>query len=179
MSVAPGSWPARVFLLSIATLCLLAVTARAEAADPAVFDVGAASSSINPDSPQYVGGYGYKVGPMQATHDDLEARAFVVGNGDKAVAFVSVDLVGWFAAYDGVNAPYGIDATRQKIADALVARGYDVGRESVIISSTHVHAAPTVVGIWGSIDPEYLKKVSDAAVSAATTAADEAKPSEI
>jgi PKD repeat protein len=166
-------------VLAAAALCLLAVTARAQAADPAVFDVGAASSSINPDSPQYVGGYGYKVGPLEATHDDLEARAFVVGKGDKAVAFVSVDLVGWFAAYDGANAPYGIDATRQKIADALVARGYDVGRESVIISSTHVHAAPAVVGIWGTLDPNYLKKVSDAAVSAATNAADDAKPSEI
>jgi PKD repeat protein len=166
-------------VLAVAALCLLAVTARAEAADPAVFDVGAASSSINPDSPQYVAGYGYKTGPYQATHDDLEARAFVVGKGDKAVAFVSVDLCGWFAAYDGANAPYGIDATRKKIADALVARGYDVGRESVIISSTHVHAAPSVVGIWGTVDPAYLKKVSDAAVSAATNAADEAKPSEI
>ncbi|MCB0831659.1 MAG: PKD domain-containing protein [Solirubrobacterales bacterium] len=152
---------------------------RAAAADPAVFDVGAASSSINPDSPQYVAGYGYKVGPMQTTHDDLEARAFVVGKGDKAVAFVSVDLVGWFAAYDGVNAPYGIDATRQKIADALQARGYDVGRESVIVSSTHTHSAPAVVGIWGTLDPAYLKKVSDAAVAAATEAADEAQPSEI
>lgn len=179
MSVVVRSWPARLCVLAAAALCLLAVTARAEAADPAVFDVGAASSNINPDGPQYVGGYGYLQGPTKATHDDLEARAFVVGKGDKALAFVSVDLVGWFAAYDGVNAPYGIDATRQKIADALVARGYDVGRESVIISSTHVHAAPTVVGIWGTIDPNYLKKVSDAAVSAATTAADQTKPSEI
>ncbi len=173
--------PVRAMALAfIATACCLALTtSRAAAADPVVFDVGAASSSINPDSPQYVAGYGYKVGPMQATHDDLEARAFVVGKDDKALAFVSVDLVGWFAAYDGVNAPYGIDATREKIADALKARGYDVGRESVIISSTHTHSAPSVVGIWGTLDPAYLKKVSEAAVAAATEAADQTQPSEL
>jgi len=166
-------------VFAAALLCLAVASDRAGAADPAIFDVGAASSSINPDTPQYVGGYGYKQGPTKDTHDDLEARAFVVGNGDKAVAFVSVDLVGWFAAYDGDQAPYGIDATRQKIADMLVAKGYDVGRESVIISSTHVHAAPSVVGIWGTLDGAYLQKVSDAAVSAATSAVDEARPSEI
>ena len=108
-----------------------------------------------------------------------KARAFVVGKGKDALAFVSVDLVGWFAAYDGEQAPYGIDATREKIADALNSRGYDIGRESVIVSSTHVHAAPTVVGIWGTLDGEYLKKVSDAAVTAASEAADAARPSEI
>jgi hypothetical protein len=179
MSVVSRSWPVRLFALVLAAACLLLAAAHARAADPAVFNVGAATASINPDTPQYVGGYGYQVGPLTKTHDDLEARAFVVDKGDKALAFVSVDLVGWFAAYDGANAPYGIDATRQKIADALKARGFDVGRESVIISSTHVHAAPTVVGIWGSIDPDYLKKVSEAAVTAATAAADQTKPSEI
>ena len=169
----------RFVVLVLAVAGLLTLAGNANAADPAIFKVGAASSSINPDAPQYVGGYGYKTGPTQATHDDLEARAFVVGRGDDALAFVSVDLVGWFAAYDGDDAPYGIDATRQKIADALDARGYDIGRESVIVSSTHVHAAPTVVGIWGTLDGAYLKKVSDAAVAAATDAADAAKPSEI
>lgn len=156
------------FALAAFVCCLAFGASRATAAEPAVFEVGAASSSINPDSPQYVGGYGYKQGPTQTTHDNLEARAFVVGKGKDALAFVSVDLVGWFAAYDGEQAPYGIDATREKIADALNSRGYDIGRESVIVSSTHVHAAPTVVGIWGTLDGEYLKKVSDAAVTAAS-----------
>ncbi|MCC6755740.1 MAG: PKD domain-containing protein [Solirubrobacterales bacterium] len=179
MMVDVRSFSARCLLLALTLVGVLLGAGPARAAEPAVFEVGAATRSINPDTPQYVGGYGYKQGPTKDVHDDLEARAFVVGKGKKALAFVSADLVGWFAAYDGVNAPYGIDATREKIADALQARGFDVGRESVIISSTHVHAAPTIVGIWGYLDGAYLKKVSDAAVAAATAAADDTKPSEL
>lgn len=159
--------------------CLGAGVGRSAAAEPAVFDVGAATANINPDTPQYIGGYGYKDGPTKATHDDLEARAFVVGKGKQANVFVVVDSTGWFAAYDGVNAPYGADATRQKIADALNAQGYEISRDNVIVSTTHVHAAPTVVGIWGEIDTDYLKKLSDQAVAAATQAAANTRPSEI
>jgi len=163
----------------LAVACLAFFAARSEAADPAIFDVGAATKNINPDSPQFIGGYGYKDGPTQATHDDLEARAFVVGKGKEANVFVVVDSAGWFAAYDGIHAPYGVDATRQKIAEALNEQGYEIGRENVIISTTHVHAAPTVVGIWGTIDNAYLKKLSDQSVAAAREAAANAKPSEI
>ena len=62
-------------------VALLAYSASADAADPAVFDVGAASVNINPDTPQYISGYGYKGGPTTDVHDPLEVRAFVVSNG--------------------------------------------------------------------------------------------------
>jgi len=173
---------ALIATIVLGALCAagLSTAGTARAADPAIFDVGAASASINPDTPQYIGGYGYKAGPTKEVHDPLEIRAFVVGKGDKAAAFVVADLTGWFAAYKGENLePYGIDRTREKIAAKLNEQGYDIGRENVIISSTHVHAAPAVVGIWGTPDAEYLKKVSDAAVTATDEAAKKAKPSEI
>lgn len=174
--------PRLMALFAMAALCVAGLFAAgtARAADPAIFDVGAASANINPDTPQYPGGYGYKAGPFTKTHDDLEMRAFVVGKGDKAAAFVSGDLAGWFAAYatDKLE-PYGIDHTRERIAAALNARGYNIDRKSVIVSTTHTHAAPSVVGIWGPPDAAYLKKVADAAVEAADKAAEKAKPSEI
>ncbi|HMT04510.1 MAG TPA: PKD domain-containing protein [Solirubrobacterales bacterium] len=179
MSAEVRPLPALLGALAIAVLCFLAGPSRSGAADPAVFDVGAAVKSINPDAPQYIGGYGYKDGPTMKVHDNLEARAFVVGKGDKANVFVVVDSAGWFAAYDYENAPYGVDATRQRIADALNAQGYKITRANVIISTTHVHAAPTVVGIWGTVDGDYLKKLSDQTVAAATEAASNVKPSEI
>lgn len=158
----------------------LAISPAARAADPAVFKAGAAAANINPDTPQYIGGYGFMGGPTMDVNDDLEVRAFMVGKGKQAAVFVSADLTGWFSAYDGFNLePYGIDRTRDKIATALKSHGYDIDRQSVIISSTHTHSAPAVVGIWGPPDDAYLKKVSDAAVDAASRAAAGAKDSEI
>lgn len=171
---------AAVAALTAFAVCLAIGVNRAAAADPAIFDVGAATKNINPDTPQYIGGYGYKVGPSTDVHDDLEARAFVVGKGRKAAVFVVVDSTGWFAAYKGVEAsPYGVDKTRERIAEELNAQGYEIARDNVIISTTHVHAAPAVVGIWGTLDAAYLQKMSDQAVAAAVEAAEKAKPSEI
>ncbi len=180
----PGSLRRLIALSIFAAIAAIGLSLiaspAARAADPAIFKAGAAASNINPDTPQYIGGYGYKGGPTMDVNDDLEVRAFVVGKGKKAAVFVSADLTGWFSAYDGDNLePYGIDRTREKIATALKSHGFDIGRESVIISSTHTHSAPAVVGIWGPTDAAYLKKVSDAAVDAAARAAAGAKTSEI
>lgn len=162
------------------TLTVAVSTQSARAASPATFEVGAASVNINPVAPQFVGGYGFLVGPTNEVNDDLEIRAFVVGKGKNAAAFVIADLVGWFSAYRGpLLEPYGVNRTREKIAAKLKQYGYNVGRESVIVSTTHVHAAPAVTGIWGKPDPAYLKQVSDAAVAAVAKAASQKKTSEI
>jgi len=74
----------------------------------ALFQVGAATVSIAPEAPVYVGGYGDKNKPaIQISNDPLQVRAFVVANGDKAVAFAVVDSTGWFAEYQDTEAGYG------------------------------------------------------------------------
>jgi hypothetical protein len=171
------------------TLALLGLAGPAGAAEKAaIFEAGASSASIEPTTPQYLGGYGYLTGPTTEVfadenlgiEDDLQARAFLVAKGDRAVVFVVADLTGWFAAYEGsALAPYGVDRTREKIAEGLTQRGYRVSREDVIISTTHTHGGPAITGIWGTVDPSYLKQVSDAAVSAALDAEGSAKASEI
>ena len=135
-----------------ACAALGAFSASAEAADPAVFDVGAASVNINPDTPQYISGYGYKGGPTTDVHDPLEVRAFVISNGSDAAAFVVADLTGWFSAYQGNLEPYGITHVRDAAAAELQDDGLTAGRGSVIVSSTHTHAAPVMTGIWGLTD---------------------------
>lgn len=68
-------------------------------------------------------------------HDDLEARALLLAEDDAHVVLVSVDLVGWL----------GSDV--RKVQDALALRGVDP--QHVIVSSTHTHAAPDTLGVWG------------------------------
>lgn len=163
-----------------AILIVLLAAGSAQAAKPAIFEAGAAAFNINPDTPQYIGGYGYKSGPTTEVNDPLEVRAFFVGQGRNAAVMVSADSTGWFSAYEGPTMkPYGIDATRVKIAEALSNRGYNVTPESVLINSTHAHSTPVLVGIWGLVDWRYLKKVSTSAVDAAIAAADRAKKSEL
>ena len=172
--------PARLTMtIGFALMALLAFSASADAADPAVFDVGAASVNINPDTPQYISGYGYKGGPTTDVHDPLEVRAFVVSNGTDAAAFVVADLTGWFSAYQGNLEPYGITHVRDAAAAELEDDGLSADRGSVIVSSTHTHAAPVMTGIWGLTDQAYMEKVSNAAVEAVDEAAADMNPSEI
>jgi PKD repeat protein len=183
--IAGGRRPLGRLMLTAAAICagLLACAGTAAAKqhkpEPAVFDVGAASVNINPDTPQYISGYGYKGGPTTNVHDPLEVRAFVVSNGTDASAFVVADLTGWFSAYQGNLEPYGTTHVREAAAAELETAGLTAGRGSVIVSSTHTHSAPTTTGIWGKTDRAYMQKLRNAAVKAVHDAAADMKPSEI
>jgi hypothetical protein len=156
---------------------------KAIASDNAIFQVGAAVVNIDPKTPVNVGGYSDKAKPaIQASHDPLQVRAFVVAKGNKAVAFAVVDSTGWFAEYQGQEAGYGQIGARTNAAIKLSARGFNVDRTAVMVSTTHSHATPTVVGIWGQMGPAnqaYVKQIHDAVVAAVDQAAANLKTSEL
>ena len=131
---------------------------------PALFDVGTAVVDITPEHPQYLGGYDRMDKPTSNLHDPLQVRAFFVAHGRKAVAFAIVDTQGWFAGYQ--EGPYGVTDARNDAGAWLAAHGWSTGADQLIVSSTHSHAAPTIMGIWGPTDPDYLKQVHDATVGA-------------
>ncbi|AMO22936.1 hypothetical protein GCM10027034_34510 [Ramlibacter solisilvae] len=149
----------------------------------ALFQVGAAVVDISPSQPVFAGGYGDKNKPaIQVSNDPLQVRAFVVAKGDKAVAFAVVDSTGWFGEYQDAEAGYGQFGARVNAAKALEARGFKADRSAVMVSTTHSHATPTVVGIWGLMGPEnraYVKAVHDAVVRAVDQAAANLKTSEL
>jgi hypothetical protein len=165
----------RIALLALLGAIVLAPAARAE--EVPLFDVGTAIVDITPTTPQYLGGYDHMDTPTAQAHDPLEVRAFFAGRGANAVAFAIVDSQGWFAGYQ--EGPFGVTEARQDAAAELQRLGYDVGPENLIVSSTHSHAAPTIMGVWGPTDPEYLKRVHDATVQALVAAARSAHPAEL
>jgi hypothetical protein len=175
-----------ILATAVSTLisCLPAIgNAAPEPAPAALFQVGAAVVDVTPTTPLYIGGYGNST-LVSASHDPLQVRAFVVAKGDKAVAFVSLDSTGWFADYQGTEAGYGTLGARTQAAQKLVEHGFNVDRTAVMVSTTHVHAAPTITGIWGTstATPEgraYLKRVHDAAVTAVDEAAKNLHTSEL
>ena len=159
----------RISAIAVACAFALLPVGAARAAAPSLFDVGTSVVDITPTTPQYLGGYDHMDKPTAAAHDPLQVRAFFAGHGRDAVAFAIVDTQGWFAGYQ--EGPYGVTDARQAAAAELARSGYDVGPGNLIVSSTHSHAAPTIMGIWGPTDPAYLKRVHDATVQAIVAAA--------
>jgi hypothetical protein len=144
----------RTLLLSL--LLFLPSLARAE------LSVGFAEADITPqvDAPKHpVWMAGYGPG-RQATkvHDPLMVRAMVVSDGEKKIAFACADVV-------GLQYP-----TVQKIRGELKDLHY------VLVSSTHNHEAPDVIGIWGrnfasrGVDDDYIKLLIERTVSAIRSA---------
>jgi hypothetical protein len=113
-------------------------------------EAGFAEADITPDvaadKPVWLAGYGFG---RRATgvHDPLMARCLVLKNGDEKIALVSVDLV-------GLQYP----ATKE-IRSRLPDFRY------VMVSSTHNHEGPDVIGIWGrnalsrGVDDAYIELV--------------------
>ncbi len=77
--------------------------------------------------------------PANGIHDNLWARTMVLDNGNKRIAIVSVDIIGFM--HDDV-----IDV-RNKIPK-------DLHITYSIICSTHTHEGPDMLGLWGKT---YLK----------------------
>ncbi|MBM4005006.1 MAG: hypothetical protein FJ295_17245 [Planctomycetes bacterium] len=126
---------------------------------PAVADslarVASGAVDITPDlaggTPVWIAGYGMG---RRATgvHDPLFARCLVVDDGSTKVALVSVDLV-------GLQFPEVL-----RIRERLTEFQY------VLVSSTHNHEGPDVIGIWGrspihrGVDDAYLDQVVEKVV---------------
>ncbi|HET6818164.1 MAG TPA: PKD domain-containing protein [Mycobacteriales bacterium] len=144
-------------------------------AGAAIFQVGTAVEDITPTTPQYLGGFGQMDAPTAAVHDPLQVRAFAIAQGTKLVEFAIVDTQGWFSGYQ--EGPYGSYDARTTAASYLAAHGYPGTTEAdLIVSSTHSHAAPTLMGIWGPVDVNYLKTVHDQTVKALEEAAGSTRP---
>jgi hypothetical protein len=133
------------------------------AAEPAGLSAGFAEADITPrldGKTVYLAGFGQN---RKATgvHDPLLARAVVLKEGERKIALVAVDLVGFFYA--------NVRSLRRQLADF----------HYVLVSSTHNHEGPDTLGIWGpnaftsGVDPDYLAQV-EAQIVRAVRAADRA-----
>ena len=75
--------------------------------------------------------------PANFVHDDIWARTIFLSQGDVDVALVSVDLVGFFWS--------DVELLRERLATRLPELDH------LIVSSTHVHSGPDVLGQWGRL----------------------------
>ena len=98
-------------------------------------------------------GFGYNRRAVKV-HDRLFARAIVLSDGEKKIAFVCVDVVGLFNAV--------AESVRKQVD----------GFAYVCVSSTHNHEGPDTLGLWGKspfvsgVDKTYMKEIEAGIVKA-------------
>jgi hypothetical protein len=133
--------------------------------------VGAAAAAINPPMGAYI------AGDKQDRHftsisDSLYVKTVVVFDGKTALAVVTVDCIGLL--YPAVN------EIRQRAADLV--KNIPLPASHIVVSSTHTHSGPDVVGIWGKdytqsgVDDAYLAQLVNTAARQVAMAAQRLQP---
>jgi hypothetical protein len=151
--------------LALAALLCAPVIVSAVGAEPLL--AGYAEADITPQvgakRPVYVAGYGMNRKAV-GVHDPIMARCLVLESGSQRIALACVDLVG--LQYPAV----------QEIRSRLPELQY------VMVSSTHNHEGPDVIGIWGrgpfhrGVDDEYVALVVQRVATAIEQAAGRLQP---
>ncbi len=110
--------------------------------------------------PVWIAGFGNNK-PANGIHDDLWARAMVIDDGKTRLAIVVLDAIG-FMNNDVID-------IRNRISK-------EAGITYSIISSTHTHEGPDLLGLWGQspfksgINPAHMEYVKNQAAKAIETA---------
>jgi len=100
----------------------------------------------------WIAGFGTR--PATGIHDPIEARILAMRHNETTVVMVSADFVGFF--YDHIMG----------IRD-LLSPGTAAAVDKIVLSSTHNHEGPDMVGIWGAsfiesgFDPVYMAWVQE------------------
>lgn len=152
-----------VFTLGCFGYILLLSAPALAAKDTGFYQIGAASVVLTPQvgdeaPPVWLAGYG-QGRQAEAVHDDIYARAIFIHDGQFGLTIVACDLVGLF--HDEVA------TIRKELGRLQLSPSIDY----VLVSSTHTHAGPDTLGLWGpvgrtGITPGYLDKVRTACVDA-------------
>lgn len=109
--------------------------------------VGAAAAPVNPAPGAFVAGHTLNR-RFTGVHDDLFVKAVVVSDARTAVALLTFDCIGLLHPQ--------LEDIRRAVATRIP--GFDTAR--VVMSSTHTHTGPDVVGLWG---PERMRSGVDTA----------------
>lgn len=139
-------------------------------ANPELF-IGVSKQAVNPPIGSFIAG-DKQNRVFTGILDSLFAKAMVVYDGKEAVAIVTIDCIGLLYT--------DLQKIREKVSKEDFA--IPLSAENTIISSTHTHSGPDVVGLWGKdytasgVDPEYMETLTEAVVAQIKAAAGALKP---
>ena len=108
--------------------------------------------------------------PAQGVHDDLWARTMILDDGKTRLALVAIDVIG-FGADDVIDVRKSIPS--------------EWGISYSVITSTHTHQGPDLIGMWGESDyssgvnPVYTRFVKDKILESIQQAVKKIRPAKI
>jgi len=108
--------------------------------------------------------------PAQGVHDELWARAMIIDDRQTRLALVVLDAIG-FGSDDVID-------VRKMLPEEL-------NIDYAILTSTHTHEAPDLIGLWGpsdyksGVDPAYMRYVKEQTVKAINLASESARPAHL
>src|SRR5215204_360409 len=135
-----------------------------------MFTAGFSKACISPPVGAPLAGFAARRGVAQGIHDDLFARALVLGNQAAAFAFVSVDVLALPAGFVGR-------------VRAVISERTGIQPEAVMIAATHTHAGPVTITTFfnpdESLDATYMNRLAGAIVESVETAWDNRFPARV
>jgi hypothetical protein len=130
----------------------------------------AAKRIITPEKNLRLAGYGPVFRPWgqrvaKGVHDDIFARCLALGDGEKTLAFVALDLFGLHQV--------DMEAIRERVREKTGR-----GDLMVAIGATHNHSAPNVTGVYG-VPKRYKRLIHERASDAVAEAVGSMAPARI
>ena len=114
--------------------------------------VGAAQENITPLGAAFIAG-GSINRQFEGIHDSLYVKTVVVTTGENSLALISLDCIGLLYP--------DLLRIRKEVSQRLAGTFFEP--KHIVMTSTHTHSGPDVVGIWGpdrmtsGVDEEYLE----------------------
>ncbi len=108
--------------------------------------------------------------PAQGVHDPLWARTMVLDDGTTRIGLIALDAIGFMS---------------DDIIDIRKSLDESLNLDYLIITSTHTHEAPDLLGLWGGseyksgVDPDYLALVKAACLRSVEEATAALRPARI
>ncbi|MEY3060404.1 MAG: hypothetical protein RL000_1756 [Bacteroidota bacterium] len=144
----------RIFcILTLIMMCFTVIEAQ-------TFIAGASQKNINPDADSLYLAGGKPNRPFIDIHDSLYVKAVYIKNNINDITLLTFDCI-------GLLYPQLIEI-RAEIKKKLP----QINAEHIVMTSTHTHAGPDVVGIWGKdfmhtgVNQKHMKKIVSQAVAA-------------
>jgi hypothetical protein len=123
-------------LFVLAGVLLAISNGRSAAAD---WKAGVASTSINPELPMWMSGYGNRPGPAPEIALDLKAKALAVEDvSGRRLVIVTTDLL-------------GIPRVLRETVSRQVASAFGLPNHALIINASHTHCGPELRGVETSL----------------------------